>query len=91
MVKIMGNEGSYWVDQDKGELVLNNEGIEERFYIEDEILFDGSKYLVLIPVEDEESDEALLLKIVEGKDESFLSIIEDEKEFNKVQERYLNS
>ncbi|MCF8009231.1 MAG: DUF1292 domain-containing protein [Halanaerobiales bacterium] len=87
----MGNEGSYWVDQDKGELVLNNEGIEERFYIEDEILFDGSKYLVLIPVEDEESDEALLLKIVEGKDESFLSIIEDEKEFNKVQERYLNS
>lgn len=87
----MNKEGSYWVDQEKGELVLNNEGIEDRFYIEDEILFDGSKYLVLIPAEEEESDEALLLKIVEGKDESFLSIIEDEKEFDEVKERYLNS
>ena len=90
MVTKMNDEGSYYVDKDAGELVLKNEGVEERFIIEDEILFDGKKYLILIPTEHDESKEALVLRMVDEGDESYLSIIEDEDEFQNVRERYLN-
>jgi len=90
MVKRMNEEGSYYVDEEAGELVLKNEGVEERFVIEDEVRFDGSKYLVLIPADNDESQEALVLKMVQDGDQSFLSIIEDEEEFQNVRERYLS-
>jgi|AntDeeMinimDraft_5_1070356.scaffolds.fasta_scaffold29671_1 uncharacterized protein YrzB (UPF0473 family) len=88
----LSGEGSYYVDEEAGELVLKNEGVEERFIIDDEVLFDGSKYLVLVPVEiDEEGEaEALVLKMVNEGDESYLSIIESEDEFQNVRERYLS-
>ncbi|HKL13604.1 MAG TPA: DUF1292 domain-containing protein [Halanaerobiales bacterium] len=86
----MNEEGSYYVDEEAGELVLKNEGVEERFVIEDEVRFDGSKYLVLIPADNDESQEALVLKMVQDGDQSFLSIIEDEEEFQNVRERYLS-
>jgi len=86
----MNDEGSYYVDEEAGELVLKNEGVEERFIIEDEVYFDGSKYLILIPAEEDEAREALVLKMVENGDESYLSIIENEEEFQNVRERYLN-
>ncbi len=88
----LSGEGSYYVDEEAGELVLKNEGVEERFIIDDEVLFDGSKYLVLVPVEidEEEEAEALVLKMVDEGDESYLSIIESEDEFQNVRERYLS-
>jgi len=88
----LSGEGSYYVDEEAGELVLKNEGVEERFIIDDEVLFDGSKYLVLVPVEvdEEEETEALVLKMVNEGDESYLSIIESEDEFQNVRERYLS-
>ena len=86
----MNEEGSYYVDEEAGELVLKNEGVEERFVIEDEVRFDGSKYLVLIPADNDESKEALVLKMVHDGDQSYLSIIEDEEEFQNVRERYLS-
>jgi hypothetical protein len=87
----MNEEGSYYVDEEAGELVLKNEGVEERFVIEDEVRFDGSKYLVLVPATDEDEDkEALVLKMVHDGDQSYLSIIEDEEEFQNVRERYLS-
>lgn len=88
----LSGEGSYYVDEEAGELVLKNEGVEERFIIDDEVLFDGSKYLVLVPVEvdEEEEAEALVLKMVNDGDESYLSIIESEDEFQNVRERYLS-
>ena len=88
----MNEEGSYYVDEEAGELVLKNEGVEERFIIDDEVLFDGSKYLVLVPVEidEEEEAQALVLKMINDGDESYLSIIESEDEFQNVRERYLS-
>lgn len=86
----MNEEGSYYVDEEAGELVLKNEGVEERFVIEDEVYFDGSQYLVLVPVDNDEEPEALVLKMVQEGDQSYLSIIEDEEEFQNVRERYLN-
>ncbi|HMA59728.1 MAG TPA: DUF1292 domain-containing protein [Halanaerobiales bacterium] len=86
----MNEEGSYYVDEEAGELVLKNEGVEERFVIEDEVHFDGSKYLVLVPADDDEDKEALVLKMVQEGDQSYLSIIEDEEEFQNVRERYLS-
>ncbi len=87
----MNEEGSYYVDEEAGELVLKNEGVEERFLIEDEVRFDGSKYLVLVPAEEGDEDkEALVLKMVHDGDQSYLSIIEDEEEFQNVRERYLS-
>ena len=90
MVKIMNEEGSYYVDEEAGELVLKNDGVEERFIIEEEVMFDGTKYLVLIPSDYDEDSEALVLKMVNEGDQSFLSIIEDEQEFENVKERYLS-
>jgi len=88
----LSGEGSYYVDEEAGELVLKNEGVEERFIIDDEVLFDGSKYLVLVPVEidEEEEAQALVLKMINDGDESYLSIIESEDEFQNVRERYLS-
>lgn len=90
--KNLSGEGSYYVDEEAGELVLKNEGVEERFIIDDEVLFDGSKYLILVPVdvEEDEETEALVLKMVTEGDESYLSIIESEDEFQNVRERYLS-
>ncbi|MFO7814776.1 MAG: DUF1292 domain-containing protein [Halanaerobiales bacterium] len=88
----MNGEGSYYVDEEAGELVLENKGVEKRFIIDDEVLFDGSKYLVLVPAEIDEGEEveALVLKMVTEGDESYLFIIESEEEFQNVKERYLS-
>ncbi|MFW5787269.1 MAG: DUF1292 domain-containing protein [Halanaerobiales bacterium] len=85
-------QGKFWIDEENNELVLEDAGGEERFYIEEEFDYEGNTYLVLIPAEensDYEEDEALLLKLVENDGEDVLSLIEDDEEFERVRDYYL--
>lgn len=86
------NEGSFWVDEENRELVLEDKEGEDRFYIDEEFNFEGKTYLVLIPAEDGEyeDNEALLLRLVKEEGEEILSMIEDDDEFEKVREYYIN-
>ena len=88
----MTEEGSFWIDEEEGVLVIKDENGEERFIIDDELYLDEHRYLVLVPeelAEDEES-EALLLKVIVDGEEEILANIEDDDEFERVREAYLN-
>lgn len=88
----MTEEGSFWIDEEEGVLVIKDENGEERFIIDDELYLDEHRYLVLVPeelAEDEES-EALLLKVIIDGEEEILANIEDDDEFERVREAYLN-
>ena len=82
-------EGSFWVDEETEELVLQEKDNQERFYIEERLQIEGNEYLILIPSEEgTEEEEALALKLVKEDDSETLSIIEDDDEFEKVKEAY---
>lgn len=85
-------KGNFWVDEENKELVLEDGSGEERFYIDEEFNFEGSTYLILIPAEaskEEDNEEALLLKLIKEDGEEMLSLIEDDDEFEKVKNYYL--
>ncbi len=86
-------EGKFKVDEETDELVLIEDDNEERFYIEQEINLDDNRYLILIPSEEGkyDQDEALVLKLFKEGESEVLSIIEDEEEFEKVKEAYINN
>lgn len=89
----MSDEGTFWIDEQAGELVFKDEDGVDRFIIEDELELDGSKYIILVPVElaNDEEGEALLMKLIHEGDEELITIIEDDQEFEKVKKAYLNS
>lgn len=83
------NEGNFWVDEENEELVLEDESGEERFYIDEEFNYEGTTYLILIPAEEGEEEEALLLKLIKKEGEEMLSLIEDDEEFERVKNYYM--
>lgn len=68
----------------------DDEGNEHQFEVVDTAEVDGSTYMALVPVFDEAADlledsgELVVLKVVEEDGEEFLEVIEDEEEFNKM-------
>jgi len=66
--------------------LVDEDGKEHEFALVDSIEVEGEQYAILSPMEeDEESDEAIILKI--GKDENgedILYDIEDDEEWEKV-------
>ena len=91
----MANDGTFWVDEDNGVLIIrDDQGAEDKYIIEEELEIDENRYLILVPedmVDDDDDDaEAFVLKIVQnGEEEEILSVVEDETEFEKVKEGYL--
>ncbi len=89
----MANEGTFWVDEDEGVLIIrDDQGAEDKYIIEEELDIDDNKYLILVPEDmvDDDDAEAFVLKIVQnGEEEEILSVVEDETEFEKVREGYL--
>ncbi len=89
----MANEGTFWVDEDEGVLIIrDDEGTEDKYVIEEELELDDNRYLILVPEDmvDDDDAEAFVLKIVQsGEEEEILSVVEDEAEFEKVKEGYL--
>lgn len=87
----MAEMGKYWVDEENGQLVFQDEEGEDRFVIEDEIYLDDHKYIILIPADlvDDEEEEAYIMKVIQKDDQEILSVIEDDNEFERVKEAYL--
>lgn len=81
------------LEMDIGEDLLtlvDEDGVEHQFEVVDSAELDGENYMALVPVFDkpeellEDSGELVILKIVEEDGEEFLEAIEDETEFDKV-------
>ncbi len=71
--------------------VVDEEGVEHIFEELDRIeTDDGNRYVALIPVYDDEAEildddgDVLILKVIEENGETYLTQIEDEKEFNEI-------
>ncbi len=70
--------------------VVDEEGKEHIFEELDRIETDSGRYVALLPVYDdpaeslEDSGEIIILKVEEEGGETYLSAIEDEKEFNEI-------
>lgn len=75
------------VDEDSG---------EHQFEMVDTAELDGKNYVALIPVYDEPADlledsgELVILQVIEEDGEEFLEAIEDEDEFNRIGDFFVN-
>lgn len=71
-------------EQEEVITLIDEEGAEIDFTVIDIIEVDGFEYAILLPVE-EESDEAIILKIISGDDGNELLVdIEEDEEWEKV-------
>lgn len=76
--------------EDNKILLVDENGQEVEFIIDDQFNFEDKVYLILC--ENEESDDALLFRIDEDENnELVLNEVEDEDEFNRVNEFYLKN
>lgn len=77
----MGNDLLTLVDED---------GVEHQFEVVDNAEIDGQNYVALVPVFDEPEDmledsgELVVLKVIEENGEEFLEAIEEEEEFHRI-------
>lgn len=82
----------FWYDGEQGELVLQEDDQEYRFYLQDKFSYEGQEYCILSPSEDRVEklarQEALLMKIIRNDDEEILAVIEDDEEFAAVSRHY---
>lgn len=76
--------------------LVDDEGVEHQFEVIDTLEIEDDRYIALIPVYDDAEDaveddgELILLKSEMEGEEEFLVAIEDEEEFNKVSEIFLD-
>ncbi|WP_333859056.1 DUF1292 domain-containing protein [Clostridium sp.] len=72
---------SLMLEDEKGDRVKFN--VVTKFDIEDK------EYIIAVPDENKDSEEAIVLKIIKGEDgKEVLITVEDEDEFNQVSEVY---
>lgn len=85
----MENENLEEMELEDNIIVLtDDEGKEIEFEFVDLIEMDDKEYVILLPLEDEESGEVVILKVeTEGEEETYVSI-DDEEEGNKVFELF---
>ncbi len=85
------NEGIIDFDQETGQIILRQEdGTENRFYIECEIEVDEKSYIVLVPAEEYIGDEEEVTGVVFeiGKDEEGEQVwmaVEDDQRLAKIE------
>ena len=71
-------------------VLINENGEEVEYFIDDEFEFEGQKYVVL--AENEDSDDALLFKIeLDEDDEVVLAEVDDDDEFERVSKFYFEN
>lgn len=79
-------------ERDDYVVLIGEDGEEVEFEHLDTIELDGNEYVVLLPIdeqEDEEADEVVILKIEHiSEDEDSFSTIDDEDELNRVFEEF---
>lgn len=70
--------------------LVDDDGVEHEFELVDSEEIDGVRYVALVPVFDdsaellEDSGELVVLRVVEEDDDEFLEAIEDEDEFDRI-------
>ena len=70
--------------------LINEEGEEIEFIVDEKIDFEGKSYIILC--EDEDSDDALLFRIEEDEDGEILLIeVKDDDEFDRVSDFYFEN
>ena len=82
------SDGQFWIDEEKKQLVLSDGESESRFYIEDDLVIDGTKYLIIVDSEGDKDSAATVIKIVNEGEEELIVPVEDEEEFNQVKDEY---
>lgn len=65
---------------------VDENGNVVKFELFDIVEVDEKEYALLLPVEEEESDEVVLMKITKDGEEYLFETIEDDEEFEKVAE-----
>lgn len=65
---------------------LDENGNVVKFELYDIVEVDEKEYALLLPVEDEENDEIVLMKLTKDGDEYLFETIDDDAEFDKVAE-----
>ncbi|CCU79409.1 conserved hypothetical protein [Halanaerobium saccharolyticum subsp. saccharolyticum DSM 6643] len=83
------SNGKFWIDEDKKELVLSDGKGESRFFIEDDLVIDGVKYLIVVDARAGENADATVIKILNEGEEEIIVPVEEKEEFEKVQAEYL--
>lgn len=72
--------------------LIDEEGVEHEFEVVDTMEVDDNRYMALIPVSEEEGDDAdelVVLKVVEDEGEEFLEPIDDEEEFGRIADLFM--
>ncbi|ADQ14885.1 DUF1292 domain-containing protein [Halanaerobium hydrogeniformans] len=82
------SDGQFWIDEEKKQLVLSDGESESRFYIEDDLIIEGTKYLIIVDSEGDEDTAATVIKIINEGGEELIAPVEDEEEFKKVKHEY---
>lgn len=85
------SDGKFWIDEDKKELVLSDGSGESRFFIEDDLVIDGVKYLIVVDARAGENADATVIKILNEGEEEIIAPVEEKEEFEKVQAEYLKN
>lgn len=73
-------------DEDQIIETLDENGNLVKFELYDIVEVDEKEYALLLPVEDEENDEIVLMKLTKDGDEYLFETIDDDAEFDKVAE-----
>jgi len=71
-------------DEDQIIETVDENGQVVKFELFDVVEVDDKEYALLLPVEEEESDEVVLMRLTKDGDEYLFETIEDDEEFDKV-------
>lgn len=88
-------EAIFWVDEENGQLVFEDQEGENRFFLDETLEIDDTKYYIIVPVEEREKgkhpdeEEGFIIKLMKIDNRDVLTFIEDDDEFEKVQEFYM--
>ena len=73
-------------DEDQIIKTVDENGNEVEFELFDIVEVDEQEYALLLPVEEEEGDEVVLMRLTKEGDEYLFETIDDDEEFEKVSE-----
>lgn len=85
------SEGKFWIDEAEKELVLSDGSGESRFIIEEDLIVEGTKYLVIVDARAGEDADATVVKILNEGEEEIIAPVEEAEEFEKVKAAYIES
>ncbi|AZO95705.1 DUF1292 domain-containing protein [Iocasia frigidifontis] len=87
----MNKEGTFWINEKEGQLIINDGENEEKYVIEEELNLDSQRYFIMVPAEnaDDEEQEAFVMKLIGNEGEEVLAHIDNDEEFAKVRQAYL--